>query len=765
MLFVTTFLLLCSYFIVLQMYSAIEKSLEASLDGIATLQALRIDSYIENNYENLTIISGETQLKAAIGAYQADPSDVAREHIKALLSTAVEANDEFVNIMYLDTSGKLIAEFAEDKLFDFKSIVTSADIETPQTNYVVEGNKPFFYITGPIYNDGVLAGTLVIKENDNEIIKITKDYTSLGSTGEIIIAKSNPEGGIVYLHNRRFEQAVAKQDMVSNAKNPMSHALSGKNSYFSDLKDYKGKKVLAVTKHIEVTGWGLILQKDRSEGYRPIYIAEFCILVFALIVWVMVFFIVKWIFREVFRPIDKLQHGIAQIDAGDLSFRFNDSRTDEFGVLSNAFDNMATSIRRSRSEIDKKVQQQTGDIRKQKQLLEDQQAAVLNILEDIEEEKDNAESLAKDLEKYMLAVAGVSDHIVITDAEGIILYANKAVETITGFAVDDIIGKKAGSKELWGGNMEKDIYVDFWKTIKIDKKPFSGVFRNKRKDGREYDASAHVSPILDKKGGVIYFVGIERDVTRELDIDRAKTEFVSLASHQLRTPLSAINWYTEMLLDGDAGKINKEQREYLNEIYKGNKRMVALVSALLNVSRLDLGTFQIEPSPIKLCEVVDDVANEMKHMMEEKKITFSNMCPIDNPSISADPKLLRIIIQNLLSNAVKYTPDGGKISVSMTYSPKSIKEAFVIKVTDNGYGIPEKQKDKIFTKLFRADNVRALDTEGTGLGLYIIKSIMEESGGQVGFESKEGKGTTFTVTIPKEGMKQKAGEKELELKI
>ena len=124
-------------------------------------------------------------------------------------------------------------------------------------------------------------------------------------------------------------------------------------------------------------------------------------------------------------------------------------------------------------------------------------------------------------------------------------------------------------------------------------------------------------------------------------------------------------------------------------------------------------------------------------------------------------KLMRIIMQNLISNAIKYSPKNSNITVSITYNSDNIKSAFEIKITDHGYGIPNDQKDKIFTKLFRADNVRELDTEGTGLGLYIVKSILDEADGKISFTSVEKKGTTFTVTLPKSGMKQKSGDKTI----
>jgi signal transduction histidine kinase len=217
-----------------------------------------------------------------------------------------------------------------------------------------------------------------------------------------------------------------------------------------------------------------------------------------------------------------------------------------------------------------------------------------------------------------------------------------------------------------------------------------------------------------------------------------------------------------MLINGDAGKINDEQKQYLEEIYKGNQRMVDLVNSLLNVSRLELGTFEIKPESAALCPIVKDVLEEMQHLIEIKKLKVDTECKVGKNIPKVDKKLFRIIIQNLISNAVKYTPSGGSIKVVIDYNKDNPKSTYVLTVSDTGYGIPKSQQDKIFTKLFRADNVRAMDTEGTGLGLYIIKSIMDESGGKISFVSREKKGSTFKIELPKSGMKQKKGEKSLE---
>ncbi len=259
------------------------------------------------------------------------------------------------------------------------------------------------------------------------------------------------------------------------------------------------------------------------------------------------------------------------------------------------------------------------------------------------------------------------------------------------------------------------------------------------------------------------------DNTKLKEVDKAKTEFVSLASHQFRTPLSAIKWYTGMLLAGHAGTLNETQKKYLEEVQYGNQRMVDLVNALLNVSRLELGTFVVEPEPTNVTDVAKSVIDEQKPQIDTKKLKFSYHVTPDVPTINADPKLLRTVFQNLLSNAVKYTPDGGTIEFGISLDAE--KSSINIQVADTGYGIPKNQQDKIFTKLFRADNVLEKDTDGTGLGLYIVKSIIEHTGGTVRFsspsesalggESPKNPGTTFYVSLPIEGMEKKEGTKTL----
>lgn len=228
------------------------------------------------------------------------------------------------------------------------------------------------------------------------------------------------------------------------------------------------------------------------------------------------------------------------------------------------------------------------------------------------------------------------------------------------------------------------------------------------------------------------------------ELDAAKNEFIALVSHQLRTPLSAVNWYTEALMGGDLGVLNPQQNEYMQRIVQSNQRMISLVNSILNVSKIEMNTFIIDLKPTDVVKLADDVVHEIIHQAEIKKITFQKKYGVDLTSVVVDERYVRMIIDNLLSNAIKYTPAQGNINLEIVHDVNTLR----IIVKDNGYGIPKDEKDKVFSKLFRGHNILDKETDGTGLGLYIVESVVKYANGKVWFESEENKGTTFFVELP-----------------
>jgi len=380
-------------------------------------------------------------------------------------------------------------------------------------------------------------------------------------------------------------------------------------------------------------------------------------------------------------------------------------------------------------------------------------------LESVNEKMTESAQLQKQaVAKAETILRSIGEGVIVFNAAGNVETVNPVAERLLGFS----------EKQLKRSN-----YMDLVKAtndsgaiLTPEERPLGQVIATKepvatsvyytRRNGKRFPAQISIAPVImdgKLKGAIEVF----RDIYREKEIDKSKTEFVSLASHQLRTPLSTISWYAEMLLAGDAGKVTKEQARYIDEIYRSNQRMTELVGSLLNVSRIELGTFSVDPEPTDLVKLAQDTIKDLEPQIFARRLDFQEQYEPDIPVVNVDPKLMRMVIENLASNAIKYTPEAGKVSLYIKHEA----DATEIIVKDSGFGIPLRQQDKIFSKLFRADNVKTHDTEGTGLGLYLVKSIVDYSGGKIWFKSKENKGTAFHVSLPDDGMKHKRGTKQL----
>jgi signal transduction histidine kinase len=236
------------------------------------------------------------------------------------------------------------------------------------------------------------------------------------------------------------------------------------------------------------------------------------------------------------------------------------------------------------------------------------------------------------------------------------------------------------------------------------------------------------------------------------ELDQAKDEFISMASHQLRTPLTTIKGYISMLQEGDAGKMTGEQAEFLQYAYSGSERMVSLISDLLNVSRMNSGKFMIEAQAVNIVDIISDEVRQLQSHAEAKKLKLIWKPPTGKfPLVEVDENKTRQVIMNFIDNAIYYTKTG-----SVTVALKLAGDNFELRVTDTGIGVPPEAKAKLFGKFFRAGNAQQVRPDGTGLGLYLAKRVIEDQGGSIIFDSTEGKGSTFGFTLPIKATKSQA---------
>ena len=395
--------------------------------------------------------------------------------------------------------------------------------------------------------------------------------------------------------------------------------------------------------------------------------------------------------------------------------------------------------RRFRKELERSVDEKTRELRERMAELTKTKSALLNILEDVEGSRQKAET---EKDKTQAIITNFADGLLVFDSEGKLSLINPRAEDFFGVKSRDLVGRPI---------LELSTFPTIEPVIKLVGGEIKGVFRKEVQIGESLILEVSTIPAIreeEELGALI----ILHDVSREKMIERMKSEFVSISAHQLRTPLSAIKWTLRMLLDGDLGEMTKEQREFIEKSYKSNERMINLINDLLDVTRIEEGRYLYKPVLIDFEPFVQFVINTYREEIKKKELKLELKKPEKKlPQVKVDAEKIQLAIQNLLDNAIRYTPTGGKIIISLGYIEKAIE--FSIK--DTGVGILKNQQSRVFSKFFRGANAIRMETEGSGLGLYIAKNIIEAHGGKIWFESEEGKGTTFHFTLP---MKEEFGE-------
>ncbi len=236
------------------------------------------------------------------------------------------------------------------------------------------------------------------------------------------------------------------------------------------------------------------------------------------------------------------------------------------------------------------------------------------------------------------------------------------------------------------------------------------------------------------------------------EIDETKDDFLSMASHQLRTPLTGVKGYLSMVLDGDAGKITSQQRKFLSEAFNSSERMVRLIGDFLNVSRLQTGKFTIDRHPTNLAEIVDQEVKTFKNLAHSHGMSIKYRKPRKNfPTLDLDGEKLRQVIMNFIDNAIYYSPAGSTVEIRLSARGGEVR----LEVHDEGMGVPEADRSRVFTKFFRADNARKKRPDGTGVGLYLAKKIVDQHGGNSIFKPGKGGGSIFGFSLPIKKQMQK----------
>ncbi len=508
---------------------------------------------------------------------------------------------------------------------------------------------------------------------------------------------------LVTVYNKKGKIIASKEKMKAEeriSKEAMEKLIEENTSFKKSTLTQEEKTIYnfysPITKKEEMIGFARVgVSLDKIGARRR----EIILLGFSVTAVVIIFGILVALFlsRKMLSPIHLLTKGAGAIAKGDLDYQIRLKTGDEFEELGKSFNQMAKSL--------------------------------MNTLEDVEEAKAKTE---KERDTTLAIINNLVDGLLLFDKENKLSLINPEAERLFDLKKEEITGKLI--KELSNSSLKPLVEL-----LEESKE----VSRKELKIREDLILEVSTTPMVkEEESGTLVIL---HNITKEKRVERLKTEFVSLAAHQLRTPLSAIKWTLRILSDEELGKVNKEQKKYLNRTYQSNERMIGLIDDLLNVTKIEEGRYVYQPKLVHLEDLIQAVIDSLKPEIKRKNIELDFQKPKQKlPEVKVDMEKIKLAIKNLVDNAIGYSSKGGKVTISLKQKENNIK----FSVQDSGIGIPEKQQKRIFTKFFRGANAIKKKTEGSGLGLFIVKNIIEAHQGKIWFESEQDKNSTFYFTIP-----------------
>ncbi|MDD5750615.1 MAG: PAS domain S-box protein [Candidatus Pacebacteria bacterium] len=393
------------------------------------------------------------------------------------------------------------------------------------------------------------------------------------------------------------------------------------------------------------------------------------------------------------------------------------------------------------------VFQDITDWKQTEKSLEDAKIAAGNVLEDFQAEK---EKLMHAKAKDEALLDSIGDGVIATDQDGKIMLMNRAAERMLGWDTKQMMGKLLSDtqaildeKGILVPEAERPINIVF--SGRAAPASGSSFYFYTRKNGTKFPVAITVTPVT-VKSKIIGAIEVFRDITREKEIEKMRMDFLSLASHQLRTPLSGTKWLVETIRRGVLGEMTGKQEEYLDQVYQLNERMIQLVSEMLSALRLEGGAESVKKEMVLISNLYEDLPISMKAAARSREIVlYNNLKDHNIAAIETDREILKSILECFISNAINYSQSGQEVFLGAKEDSAGV--TFFVK--DSGIGIPKNEQKGIFERFYRASNARLSKPGGSGLGLSIARMLAKKIGAEISFESEENKGSIFYLRIPK----------------
>lgn len=469
---------------------------------------------------------------------------------------------------------------------------------------------------------------------------------------------------------------------------------------------------IVLTIGISELAFVLALTENLRSFERILAVFILAVIPFALIIW---FFLHKMIVE----PVHNLIKVTKVIATGNLGKRAQIQSKDELGDLAKDFNTIIHNLA----------------------------SGMQSMAYSLRDEKAKEKELEKARAKDEALLSSIGDAVIATDNQGSIILFNEAAGKMIGVPPDTVIGKPYRQILKFQQETAKNTEVDFIDLALKGKKLTGNRIMLQTVDKKLIPVLHTTSPISDIKKQISGVVIVLKDITRERELEKLKDEFVSLASHELRTPMTAVKGLISMILEGDYGAVNEMLKDPLSDIAKSTDRLIELVNDMLDISRIEAGRIKFTISSVSIPELVTEVVGMLKPIADQKNIKLE-IKGFNALKVWADENKAKQILINLISNAIKFTDSG---SVIVSYE---VRGRFVcISITDSGIGICKENQSKLFGKFTQLGSTQTGRPQGTGLGLYISREFARKMGGELWIEHSEiGKGSTFTFALPLMGI-------------
>lgn len=661
------------------------------LNSTAIKQEQRISSFLQSRQEEVTQLANQYDLQVMLRQYLTSPTAANQTSLKTILQNNKIAVTTIQSLFLTDLKGKLLASSVDTQSQGVTGLeVPNTSSETTATVKIdpLDGFSKLYVTTFVAVNKQKTA-LLNVAYRTDDLVAIVQDYTGLNDTGEtVVVNKSN-----LSLFPLRFNTDASLKASLASLD-----LFGAVNSAYTQAKDYREKDVLIVARPVGLSDWVVATKIDKDEALASTVLLRNGIITIVLVLSAIIISAAIFLTRLFTRPILLISRIAERIGVGDFTAHMDISRRDEIGTLATSINTMGDSLKRLVNNID--LQRQ----------------------------------------RLQIILDSTTETIFAIDEHANIILVNRAIQGLLQVAPETLIGKNMQDVFSWKHGMQSftvDYNVNGVHT-------YSNLQYTDKTNTRRY-VKLIVARVKDEKnaGGAHAIVTIH-DETSSHELENMKTDFVSMAAHELRTPLTAVRGYLEMVQYKQKHNDQTDVDSYVRQALKNVGDLGGLINNLLDVTRIERGTLTLSMEKVDIAQELSRAVEDSRFIADDRHIVLSYVGPARDQYIAGDPIALHEIINNLLANAIKYTEPKGKVQVM--FAQKG--DTYTIDVKDTGIGIPEQALQYLFTKFYRVHGGLDSGSTGTGLGLFIAKSIAERHHGTITVVSKENVGSTFTLTLP-----------------